>query len=75
MDIRRLEFFVAIVDCGGFNRAAAALHVSQAETPRTRPTQTQVEQLRQGCKRAGQRPIRRRYGRGRPRSSLQHLAL
>ncbi|MEU1220272.1 LysR family transcriptional regulator [Streptomyces microflavus] len=29
MDIRKLEYFLAIVDCGGFNRAAAALHVSQ----------------------------------------------
>ncbi|WP_328975761.1 LysR family transcriptional regulator [Streptomyces canus] len=29
MDIRQLEYFLAIVDRGGFNRAAAALYVSQ----------------------------------------------
>ena len=29
MDIRQLEYFLAIVDHGGFNRAAAALYVSQ----------------------------------------------
>ncbi|MFJ6569399.1 LysR family transcriptional regulator [Streptomyces sp. NPDC091292] len=29
MDIRQLEYFLAIVDSGGFNRAAAALYVSQ----------------------------------------------
>lgn len=29
MDIRHLEYFLAIVDHGGFNRAAAALYVSQ----------------------------------------------
>ncbi|MEV0445919.1 LysR family transcriptional regulator [Streptomyces spectabilis] len=29
MDVRQLEYFLAIVDRGGFNRAAAALYVSQ----------------------------------------------
>ncbi|MDR6979723.1 DNA-binding transcriptional LysR family regulator [Streptomyces sp. 3330] len=29
MDIRQLEYFLAIVDSGGFNRAASALYVSQ----------------------------------------------
>ncbi|MEV7443128.1 LysR family transcriptional regulator [Streptomyces sp. NPDC091204] len=29
MDFRQLTYFLAIVDHGGFNRAAAALHVSQ----------------------------------------------
>lgn len=29
MDIRQLEYFLAIVDRGGFNRAASALYVSQ----------------------------------------------
>ncbi|MFF3006186.1 LysR family transcriptional regulator [Kitasatospora sp. NPDC057940] len=29
MDIRQLEYFLAIVDHGGFNRAAAALYLSQ----------------------------------------------
>lgn len=29
MDIRQLEYFLAIVDHGGFNRAASALYVSQ----------------------------------------------
>lgn len=29
MDIRQLEYFLAIVDQGGFNRAASALYVSQ----------------------------------------------
>ncbi|MFH8452888.1 LysR family transcriptional regulator [Streptomyces fungicidicus] len=29
MDIRQLEYFLAIVDSGGFNRAATALYVSQ----------------------------------------------
>lgn len=29
MDIRQLQYFLAIVDRGGFNRAAAALYVSQ----------------------------------------------
>ncbi|MEU7599213.1 LysR family transcriptional regulator, partial [Streptomyces sp. NPDC039022] len=29
MDIRQLEYFLAIVDQGGFHRAAAALYVSQ----------------------------------------------
>jgi DNA-binding transcriptional LysR family regulator len=29
MDIRHLEYFLAIVDHGGFNRAASALYVSQ----------------------------------------------
>jgi DNA-binding transcriptional LysR family regulator len=29
MDIRQLEYFLAIIDHGGFNRAAAALYVSQ----------------------------------------------
>ncbi|MEU1853423.1 LysR family transcriptional regulator, partial [Streptomyces sp. NPDC019990] len=29
MDIRQLEYFLAIVDRGGFSRAASALYVSQ----------------------------------------------
>ena len=29
MDIRQLEYFLAIVDHGGFNRAASVLYVSQ----------------------------------------------
>ncbi|KUL55542.1 LysR family transcriptional regulator [Streptomyces sp. NRRL F-4489] len=29
MDVRQLEYFLAVVDRGGFNRAAAALYVSQ----------------------------------------------
>jgi DNA-binding transcriptional LysR family regulator len=29
MDVRQLEYFLAIVDRGGFNRAASALYVSQ----------------------------------------------
>jgi DNA-binding transcriptional LysR family regulator len=29
MDVRRLEYFLAIVDSGGFNRAASALYMSQ----------------------------------------------
>ncbi len=29
MDIRQLQYFLAIVDRGGYNRAAAALYVSQ----------------------------------------------
>ncbi|MEU6120814.1 LysR substrate-binding domain-containing protein [Streptomyces sp. NPDC047123] len=29
MDVRQLEYFLAIVDSGGFNRAATALYVSQ----------------------------------------------
>ncbi|MFE0701486.1 LysR family transcriptional regulator [Streptomyces sp. NPDC058872] len=33
MDFRQLEYFLAIVDHGGFNRAAAALYVSQPSRP------------------------------------------
>lgn len=35
MDIRQLEFFLAIVDHGGFNRAAAAPYVSQPALSQT----------------------------------------
>ncbi|MFG2129722.1 LysR family transcriptional regulator [Streptomyces sp. NPDC048751] len=35
MDIRQLEYFLAIVDHGGFNRAAAALYVSQPALSQT----------------------------------------
>ncbi|MFC9425737.1 LysR family transcriptional regulator [Streptomyces sp. NPDC056987] len=35
MDIRQLEYFLAIVDHGGFNRAASALYVSQPSLSQT----------------------------------------
>ncbi|MFE2678579.1 LysR family transcriptional regulator [Streptomyces hygroscopicus] len=35
MDIRQLEYFLAIVDHGGFNRAASALYVSQPALSQT----------------------------------------
>lgn len=35
MDIRQLEYFLAIVDQGGFNRAATALYVSQPALSQT----------------------------------------
>ncbi|GGW47903.1 hypothetical protein GCM10010320_30460 [Streptomyces caelestis] len=35
MDIRQLEYFLAIVDRGGFNRAASALYVSQPSLSQT----------------------------------------
>ncbi|MEV5599184.1 LysR substrate-binding domain-containing protein [Streptomyces sp. NPDC052496] len=35
MDIRQLEYFLAIVDQGGFHRAAAALYVSQPSLSQT----------------------------------------
>ena len=30
MDLKRLEYFVAVVEAGGFSKAAAALHLSQS---------------------------------------------
>jgi DNA-binding transcriptional LysR family regulator len=35
MDVRQLEYFLAIVDHGGFNRAASALYVSQPALSQT----------------------------------------
>ncbi|MDQ2651370.1 MAG: LysR family transcriptional regulator, partial [Actinomycetota bacterium] len=46
MDLRQLEYVVAVADHGGFTRAAAALHVSQpslSQGVRTLETELGVE--------------------------------